>query len=93
MTIGRGNTPPNKQIILVRNTDTREIVHSEAFDKVDLSPQKLADITTNKVVELEDRYQGSNYQVIDGSGKSVDDFLSNYPQYRPQNWRPGQGIG
>lgn len=78
---------PNKQIILVRDTETSDIVHAEEIDKSSLSPQALARMTCEKVVALEGRFADEKYEVIDGSARSVDDFLHQYPEYRPANWQ------
>ena len=79
-----------QQIILVRNTETRAIVYTEEFEQSTLSSQQLAQITSRKVVELEVRYVGAQFQVVDGTGTSADDFLRNYPEYRPANWPAGR---
>ena len=77
---------PMQQIILVRNTETRKTVHTEACEKSALSPQRLAQVTARKAVALEDRYVGtvSSGGRLRHLGRRLP---QSYPEYRLANWR------
>jgi hypothetical protein len=60
--------------VVVRYSETGEIVHVEEHDNAQLGPRKAADFLTQRYQELSLEWC-EGYEVLTGFGPTLDDFL------------------
>jgi hypothetical protein len=76
--------------VFARRISTREILDSVRIDADAMTEKELSDDVERRTLEFDRRYPGEDYEVIRGSGTTLDAFLQNFPEYQPPGWRPGR---